>query len=182
MAKRIFTATLSTKSLNDLKNQILEYKDSILPRKCDEFVKRLAESGISVVESNVEKAGFTYDDKGIESGSDTEHQTYVKVDSLIGMSRATLICEGSEILFIEFGAGVTYNGTVGSSPHPKGAENGFLIGTYGMGNGAKKVWGYYADSGELVLTHGTKATMPMLKASNEIRDNVVKIAKSVFSN
>lgn len=180
MAKRPpLTATLSVKSLENLKKQLLDYKTE-LDNKCGRFVRELAEAGIPVIESNVAQAGFTYDDKGIQSGSDTAHNTYVKVDSLIGMSKATLVLEGSEILFIEFGSGISYNGSVGSSPHPKGAENGFLIGTYGMGHGSQKVWGYYADSGELVLTHGTKATMPMYEASLKIREEVVRIAREVF--
>lgn len=174
-------ANLSVSSLNALKKQLLDYKAE-LSNKCDRFVRELAEVGIPVIESKVAEAGFTYDDKGIQSGSDTEHNTYVKVDSLIGMSKATLVLEGSEILFIEFGSGVSYNGSVGSSPHPKGQENGFLIGTYGMGHGSQKVWGYYADTGELVLTHGTKATMPMYEASLKIREEVVRIAKDVFGS
>lgn len=182
MAKRTYSANLTVESINKVKQNLLRYKDNILPRKIDEFVKRLAEVGIPVIESNMAQAGFAYDDKGVRSGSDTEHNTYVKIDSLIGLSRATLVLEGREILFIEFGAGVTHNGSVGSSPHPKGAENGFLIGTYGMGHGSQEIWGYYADSGELVLTHGTKATMPMYKASLEIRKKVVEIARTVFTN
>lgn len=182
MAKRpSLKANLSVKSLQDLKKQLLDYKAE-LEDKCERFVRELAEAGIPVVESHIAQAGFTYDEKGIQSGSDTEHNTYVKVDSLIGMSKATLVLEGREILFIEFGAGVTYNGSVGSSPHPKGQENGFLIGTYGMGHGSQQVWGYYAEDGELVLTHGTKATMPMYKASLDIRKKVVGIAKRVFGS
>jgi hypothetical protein len=50
-----------------------------------------------------------------------------------------------------------------------------------MGNGSKQIWGYYADNGDLVLTRGTKATMPMYNASQEIINNVVRIAKEVFN-
>lgn len=177
-----FKSDLSVSGLKNLRKQLMDYKNSILPKKMDEFVRRLAEVGMPVIENKVAEAGFTYDEKGIQSGSDTEHNTYVKLDSLIGMSRATLVLEGREILFIEFGAGVAYNGSAGASPHPKGQENGFLIGTYGMGHGSQQVWGYYADTGELVLTHGTKATMPMYKASLEIQKKVIEIAKDVFGS
>lgn len=180
MARRVFRTDLSVRGIENLQKQLLDYRNSELPRKLDLFVKRLAESGIPTIESRMAEASYTYDEKGIESGSDTSHNTYVKVDSLIGMSRATLVLEGAEVLFIEFGAGVAYNGSVGSSPHPLGAQYGFLIGSYGMGNGSKQVWGYYADSGELVLTRGTKATMPMYSADLEIINNVVAIAKGVF--
>lgn len=173
-------ANLSVASIKALKKQLIEYKEE-LSNKCDELVKRLAEVGIPVIDKQMAKASYTYDEKGIESGSNTEHNTYVKVDSLVGMSKATLVVEGKDVLFIEFGAGVYHNDVgVGDTNHPKGAENGFLIGTYGLGHGSQQVWGYYAESGELVFTHGTKATMPMYKASLEIRDNVLKIAKDVF--
>lgn len=178
--KRTFTARLSVKELDNLKRELLEYRDNTLQNKLDQFVRELAETGIPVIESRVAEAGVTYDSKGVQSGSDTEHNTYVKVDSLIGMSRATLVLEGREILFIEFGSGVTYNGAVASSPHLKGQENGFLIGTYGIGHGSQQIWGYYADSGELVLTRGTKATMPMYEASLKIINSVVSVARRVF--
>lgn len=180
MAKRVFKTDLSVKGIENLKKELINYRDNELPKKLDLFVKKLAESGIPVIERQMAQASYTYDEKGIESGADTTHNTYVKVDSLIGMSKATLVLEGREVLFIEFGAGVHHNGSVGSSPHPLGAQYGFLIGSYGMGNGSKQVWGYYADSGELVLTRGTKATMPMYSADLEIINNVVAIARGVF--
>lgn len=180
MAKRTLSAEFSVKGIEQLKRDLLNYKNE-LNTKIDWFVLKLAESGIPTVEREMANASYAYDEKGIQSGSDTTHKTYVKLDRLIGISKATLILEGKEILFIEFGAGVHYNGDVGSSQHPKGPENGFLIGTYGMGYGSRQVWGYYAESGELVLTRGTEATMPMYKASQEMIDKVVKIAKEAFA-
>lgn len=84
-------------------------------------------------------------------------------------------------MFIEFGAGVYYNGSAGASPHPKGQEFGFLIGSYGAGHGQQKVWGYYDETGELVMTHGVEATMPLFKAEQKIIDEYVSVAKRVFS-
>lgn len=183
MAKRPpLTATLTASSLENLKKQLLGYATK-LDDKCEEFVKRLADIGIPIIEEKVSEAGFTYDEKGIMSGSNTDHETILKVDSLIGMTRATLTLQGKDILFIEFGAGVYHNEVdVGDSPHPKGKENGYLIGTYGAGHGSQKVWGYRADNGDPVLTHGTKATMPMYAASLEMRKKVLEIAKDVFGN
>lgn len=85
-------------------------------------------------------------------------------------------------MFIEFGAGIHYNGAAGSSPHPKGEEFGYTIGSYGQGKGKNESWVYYADSGEWVRSYGTEATMPMYKASVEIIQNIRKIAKEVFSS
>lgn len=178
MAKTI-SIDLSLKGIQDLKQYLLDYADS-LKNKLDRFVYELANEGIPVIESNMAQASYTYDEKGIQSGSDTAHQTYVKLNSFGDYAKATLIVEGAEVLFIEFGAGVSQNVEAGSTTHPLGAQYGFLIGSYGQGHGAQNVWGYYADSGELVLTKGTKATMPVYKASLEIRNSVVEIAKRVF--
>ena len=95
---------------------------------------------------------------------------------------ATLIVSGKDLLFIEFGAGVHYNGAVGSSPHPLGASKGYTIGSYGKGNGSKDAWYYYSDTGEVVKSHGTQATMPVYKAGVEMRQQMLKIAKEVFSS
>lgn len=90
-----------------------------------------------------------------------------------------VIANGADAVFVEFGAGVYNNGSAGSSPHPKGQQLGFTIGSYGKGNGAKKVWGFLQD-GEVKFTHGTKATMPMQKALNEVCPKIYQIAREVF--
>ena len=180
MAKHVFVSDLSVKGLNNLIKKLENYRDNILPQKLSEFTLRLAEVGIPIIEKNMSEASYTYDEKLIQSGADTSHNTYIKLNSFGNYAQANLIVEGRELLFIEFGSGVYNNTEVGTSPHPKGEEFGFLIGSYGMGKGAQKVWGYYADSGELVLTHGVKATMPMYEASLEIINSVVRVAREVF--
>ena len=179
MAKKILKSDLSISGIKALQKELEKYKDS-LTFKCRLLAEKLAESGIPVINENMAKAAFTVDEKGIQSGADPQHYTHVKLNSFGDYARADLIVEGKELLFIEFGAGVYYNGAAGTSPHPKGEEFGYVIGSYGKGHGVQKVWGYYADSGELILTHGVEATMPVYKASLEIAQNVVKIAKQVF--
>ena len=92
-----------------------------------------------------------------------------------------VIANGEDAVFIEFGAGVYYNGSVGSSPNPLGAGLGFTIGSYGKGNGAKAVWGYYGSDGELHLTHGAPASMPLYKATMSVVNDIAQIAREVFS-
>ena len=181
MAKKVIKCSLSQKSIQNAIQELRSYQ-SELRRKTELFVKKLAEVGIPVIDENMAKASFTYDDKGIQSGSDTSHYTHVEIHTFGDYAQANLIVENKSILFIEFGAGVYYNGAAGASPHPKGQEVGFLIGSYGAGHGQKKVWGYYDDSGQLVLTHGVEATMPVLKAYNEIIQKCVKVAKEVFGD
>lgn len=92
-----------------------------------------------------------------------------------------VIARGNDAVFVEFGAGVYNNGSVGTSPHPKGAELGFTIGSYGKGNGRKEVWGYYGEGG-LTLTHGTPASMPMYRGMREACGHIAEIAREVFGS
>lgn len=179
MGNKVFKVDLSVKGIEKLKQDLIDYRNE-LPYKLTQFVKELAEVGIPVIDSNMAEANYTFEENGIRSGADTSHYTHIKLNSFGTYAQATLIVEGRELLFIEFGSGVSYNGDVGSSPHPKGEEFGFTIGSYGKGYGARKVWGYYADTGELVLTRGVKATMPVYEADKEIINSVVKVAKKVF--
>lgn len=91
-----------------------------------------------------------------------------------------VIANGEDAVFMEFGAGVYYNGAVGSSPNPLGAGLGYTIGSYGKGNGAKNVWGFKDESGQLHLTHGVPASMPMYKATMAVVNDIEQIAKEVF--
>lgn len=180
MGNKVFKADLSVESIENLKKQLLEYRNDELPRKLTQFVKELAEVGIPVIDRNMAEASYTFDENGVQSGADPSHYTYVKLNSFGSYAQATLIVEGKDLLFIEFGAGVSYNGAVGNSPHPKGKEFGFTIGSYGKGYGSRKVWGYYAEGGELVLTRGVKATMPVYEAEMEIIKSVTNVARKVF--
>lgn len=120
MAKKKFEIKLSVKDLNKLKKHIEACRDNELPRKLREFVEKLAEVGIPVIKQNIAEASFTYDENGIQSGADTEHSAYVKVNSFTDYTEATLILEGREVVYIEFGSGVYNNTPKGTSPHPLG--------------------------------------------------------------
>ena len=91
-----------------------------------------------------------------------------------------VIANGDDAVFMEFGAGVYYNGSVGSSPNPLGAGLGYTIGSYGKGNGKKQVWGFKGADGKVHLTHGVPASMPLYKAVKSVADDLERIAKEVF--
>lgn len=87
-----------------------------------------------------------------------------------------VVAHGKEAVFIEFGAGVYYNPGGGRPDRPAGIVN---IGEYGKGYGKRQIWGYY-ENGELKLTHGTPASMPMFYAAREIAKQIPEIARDVF--
>lgn len=171
MSKKIHMS-LSEKSIRNAINEIEVYKRQFIERN-EVFVRRLAELGIPVIDQNIAAA---------QGDSDKSHNTYIKINSFGSYSEAKLVVEGKSILFIEFGAGIRYNGSSGTSPHPKGEEFGYTIGSYGKGQGSKDFWFYYADTGESVMSHGTEATMPVFRASQEIIQNIRRIAREVFGD
>lgn len=169
--KRKITFSLSTSSieravqeLRDLKEE-LRYKNSL-------FVQRLAEAGLVVVNST----------KFSEGTSDFyDLRSYVFIDESGANTRATLVLSGKDVAFIEFGAGVHYNGQGGSSPNPFGQKLGMTIGSYGLGHGLEDHWFYFdEDLGRYRFSYGTRAAMPMAKADEDIRMRYLEIAKEVF--
>ena len=170
MGKTNIYCSLSEKSLDKAIKAVRAYRERI-EDKNDLFVRRLAELGIPIIDENISAS---------RGDSDKNHHTYIKLTSLRGYSEARLVVEGKDLLFIEFGAGVHYNTSAGSSPNPKGAELGYTIGSYGKGLGTNDYWYYIDDTGVKHRSYGTEATMPVYKASVEIIQNIRKIAKEVF--
>lgn len=103
-------------------------------------------------------------------------QRYGDVYTIIAQS------DNNDAMFAEFGAGVFYNGTAGTSPHEWAINTtpAFLIGMYGKGKGSYDVWGFYDENDELVLTRGTPASKPLWNAVQEAMISVQALADEVF--
>jgi hypothetical protein len=98
-----------------------------------------------------------------------------------GNNVTLIIADGKDAVFMEFGAGVYFNGPVGSSPNPLGTELGFTIGSYSTHKPDKEIWGYKGEDGEIHLTHGTPASMPLYRAVQRVWKDIDRIAQEVFS-
>ena len=153
------------KELADYNQEIL-HKTELLREKVAERLADEAKNGFS---------GAVADD--LIRGEQRFAQVDVSVDNRGSVT--VVVASGEDAMWVEFGAGVYHNGSPGSSPHPHGAELGMTIGGYGKGNGKKEVWGFYED-GELRLTHGTPACMPMALAVTTVCNDIQNIAKEVF--
>lgn len=152
----------------------LEWYKSNLRVMQQRFVDRLLQSGYRVVNR----------DKGKATGdSDTSFVPTVSIKRVSDNAvRGTLSISGKDVLFVEFGAGVHYNGALGSSPNPKGLEFGYFIGSYpNQQYAGEDYWFYKNENGERVMSHGTKAAMPMYNASQDIRGHFASIAREVFN-
>ena len=174
MSKRVVKFTLDAKSISKAVKEIQEYKREVL-RKTNELRKRIAERIAEDASSGF--ASAIVDDLLPNSGGARGANVSVEVSD--SGNTTLVIANGQDAVWCEFGAGVYHNGSVGSSPHPKGAELGFTIGSYGKGLGSKTVWGFY-EGGELRLTHGAPASMPMYTACQKACDEIANIAREVF--
>ena len=174
MRRKVIRISLSEKEIDRAIKELEQYKQEIIRKtellriKVAERIANLAQSGFN---------GAVVDDLTNESVGAKTAEVQVSIDERENVS--IVIAAGEDAVWVEFGAGVYHNGSAGSSPHPKGSELGFAIGGYGKGMGKRQTWGFYED-GELRLTHGTPAVMPMYNAVKTVCDEIADIAKEVF--
>lgn len=155
---------LSTASIDNAIAELKAFRDSIDEKKY-RLLEELTKIGLS--EASVRFTTAMYD--GVNDSHVSAELTHFGY---------RIVAEGKAVAFIEFGAGVYYNKP---EPYPNPRPAGIVgIGEYGKGHGNRQAWGFRDDSGELVITHGNPAAMPMWYASEEMRSNIQKIAKEVF--
>lgn len=173
MGKKVISFGLSTKDINRAIRELEQYKQDLI-RKTDLLRERVAERLAELARTGF--AGAVVDD--LLNGGQRIAQVDVSIDQRENIT--LVVARGEDAIWVEFGAGVHYNGSAGTSPHPKGAEMSFTIGSYGKGMGKKNTWGFYDDEGTLHLTHGTPAAMPMYNAVKTVCDEIAEIAREVF--
>lgn len=172
MATKVISGPLNAAFLRSVITLLTDYK-AALPRKMEEFATRLvSEVGIPTIDARIAAA------KG--DSSDAHDTAFVISRTATGI-KGVVTVKGEDIVFIEFGAGIHYNTPAGTSPHDKGVQFGYTIGSYGQGRGRYDWWYYKDDSGALVRSQGTQATMPLLTAVKDMRGAVVRIAREVFA-
>ena len=161
---KIIKMDLSVASIDNAINELKAFRDSI-ERKKEKLLEKLGEIGVR--EASVRFTTAMYD--GVNN---------TEVELKDTPNGYAIVAEGRSVFFIEFGAGVYHNT---SEPYPNPRPEGIVgIGEYGKGYGKRQAWGFKDDSGELVITHGNPAAMPMWYASEEMRSNILKIAQEVF--
>ena len=161
---KVIKIGLTVTSVDEAMQELKAFRDS-LDKKKDKLLEELAYIGVK--EASVRFTTAMYD--GVNDSSVTLKDT---------KNGYAIVAEGHAVAFIEFGAGVYHNpGEPYPNPRPTGIVN---IGEYGKGHGKRQAWGFKDDSGELVITHGNPAAMPMWYASEEMRSKITKIAQEVF--
>jgi hypothetical protein len=164
VAKKIIKLSLGVDSIDNAITELKAFRDSLDGKK-DKLLKELANIGVK--EASVRFTTAMYD--GVNDSS-------VSLETTKG--GYAVVAKGRAVAFIEFGAGVYHNpGEPYPNPRPEGIVG---IGEYGKGHGKRQAWGFKNESGELVITHGNPAAMPMWYASEEMRSKIQKIAQEVF--
>lgn len=153
-----------------------KYKKS-LPDKRNTLLKRLEEIGVNL--AKVKFAEAQYD--GIND---------VTVGSWIDENKLVIDASGQAVSFIEFGAGV-FN----PIHHPLEEQFGALRGEYGKGYGKNAEWGFestgaeqlsaggyvsHSRNGDYVITGGNNANRCLFDTSEELKQELTKIAREVF--
>ena len=164
---------LSVDGINRLVNDLENYKKQLLT-KAEQLLNELSKRGIRTAKERIQ---------GTIGDSDKHVKVEVSDISYVGNNVIfTITAEGEDILFIEFGAGVFYNGgVVGKSPHPWGEEMGYVIGKYPKGRkgySLGRFMSWTTPSGKISM--GTKASMPMLGAMETMYKSVDDACKKVF--
>lgn len=178
MAKRTININLfDSKSIQNAIKQIEQYRDD-LPRKCQEICRRLSVEGVRVADVAINSVPVG---KTITLTTDI-HPSKMGCQAIMKLTgRETRAEDGRTFytaLAIEFGAGVRYNPTA----NPKAKEFGMGVGTFPNQTHAfdPNGWWYLGDDGEWHHSYGIQASMPMYKASVEMRQKIDLIVKEVF--
>lgn len=161
---------LSPKDVKKALAQAREYQKQ-LNNKNALFVERLAETGIPIIKGRMAAS---------RGDSNPAHSTEIRIYANGDKVEGTLTLSGEDILFFEFGSGVYYN----ASDPPHASDFGYGVGTYPGQTHAfdSDGWWYRDEANQLHHSYGTEATMPMLKASEEIISNIRKIAREVYGS
>lgn len=163
MKKKTIRCNLSSDSIDRAIKEIEEYKLQ-LEEKHKEFIKKLADKGITVAEKRYSE---------IKGDSETPS---VSMTVSRGGYTATILISGPDVLFAEFGAGIHFNNEK-TGPATKNAEKlGYSIGGYGKGLGKHHGWHHHGG----ILSQGTEAADATGRIELELRNDVQSVVKEVY--
>lgn len=177
MGKKIISVNVfDSKSIQNAIRTIEQYRDD-LPRKCQEICRKLSEEGVRVADAAINSVPIG---KTITLTTDV-NPSKMGCQAIMKMIGRETRTEDGRIFYtalgIEFGSGIFYN----KNSNPKSSEFGMGVGTFpGQTHAFQDKWYYLGDDGEWHASHGVQASMPMYKASVEMRQKIDSIVKEVF--
>lgn len=182
--KTISINPLSTASRENAIAQIDALQEKL--KKLEEFEKylrSLAGAGIAIAQMHYDQ-GYLYNNAyGGDYGN-------VSVTSKETDNGFVIEANGKQVLFMEFGAGITYSGQAYEGERPSGIVGiGEYVAPYpvnktGIPHGNQKAWGYEDSSSDtgLVITRGVPALQGMYRAKQYIMREVEKKVKELLND
>ena len=165
MSRTITIDIFNPASIDAAVKEIRDYANWV-KRKTAELARRLADMGAVNVSLGYSRAVYT-------GGNDIS----VTVEQQ-GENSYAIIANGEAVLFVEFGAGVTYG-----YGHPQPSVDGTPMGP-GTYPSEKGHWndpnGWWIPGGE--HTYGNPPSMTMYLTAKELRNQLEDIAREVFSS
>lgn len=143
--------------------ELAKYKRQLW-EKTELIVEKLAFLGAT--NASLEYARAVTDENDVQISVEWVNDTTAKV-------RAT----GTQVLFIEFGAGITYG-----HGHPQEKEFGYGAGTYPNGKGHwddPNGW-WYSKDGESKHTYGNPPSASMYNTARKLEQEIERVVKEVF--
>ena len=160
--RRTIRVSLAPASIENAIKEITRFRQE-LQDKAKEITRRLAEIGLNQAQVMFTGAMYDGDNDVVVEVEETERGYKV-------------VARGEAVCFIEFGAGVFYNG---NEAYPGTRPAGVVgIGEYGQGKGKRRGW-YYGDK---QFTRGNPPAAAMFNASADMKTQVARIIREVFSS
>lgn len=162
---------LEPSSIDDAIDELRKYREGLLD-KVKMLVGKLTQDGVQVARIRVSAS----------QGDSTDAYVDYIVDSTGDIVKAQIFMQGTDALFIEFGAGIRYNN---GNNHPMASTFGYGIGTYPSEHPPNRAitpgyWWYKGEDGNKHLSLGTEATMPIYFAGETVRNNLIQRAIEEF--
>ena len=179
MAK--ITVTFSPEGMQKAIKAIEDYQEDI-KEKCKELCRRLSNEGMIIASANILEStlGNTV---SLKSSIDETQAGCKAILTAVGKSYTSESeSKGTRtvntLLLIEFGAGIHYN----KEANPKAQDFGMGVGTFPNQTHAfnENGWFFLGSDNKWHHSYGVKATMPMFRTAEELKEKVQEIAREVF--
>ena len=161
--------------------EVEKYQKSLVD-KGETFCRRLAELGVTVAKATLATGqGDSSRDTKFDISFTANGEV---VEGALSITSTPNVTNDGRVFYPhlawEFGSGIYYNN---GNINPHAHELGMGVGTFPDQKFAfSDHWWYRDSNGNLRMSQGTQATMPMYKASLEMMQNIETIAREVYGN
>ena len=171
---RKITIDLNVNDIDAAISELEDYRDEII-EKIGDFVDALTQGGVEVASMKVAAS---------QGDSNNVSVDRYYADTEGNIVKAVICLNGTDCLFVEFGAGLYYNN---GNAHPYASQFGYGVGTYPSKHPPNRAinpayWWYRGQDGALHFSRGTEATMPLYSAAESMRNDVIVKAAEIFKS